>query len=74
MVEILKCPLCGEELEKLGAKCECFGEYDNRDGDYEIGEFILKEIGATIEYYCPECGGTLPEEIADKYFKEGETK
>lgn len=67
MEEKLICQHCGAEItNKLGAEVKADGYYD-RDGVYYDQEFR-----DTNEFYCVECGQTLPEEIANKFFGEEE--
>lgn len=60
----LKCPYCGEEINKLGGEVKAEGCFE-KDGGY-----TTEELGETIEYYCVACGETLSEGIANKFFKE----
>lgn len=60
----IKCPHCGAEIRKLGAVVKTFGWYDKEGVYYDV------EFNETLEYYCDECGETLPNEIADKFFEE----
>ena len=63
----MKCPHCGREIDnKLGAEVKTYGYY-TKDGIYTDIEF-----GDTIEYYCNDCGGTLPSKVADEFFDEKE--
>ena len=59
----MKCPICGKEFYRLGAVVRALG-YFEPDGTY-----YEEELSGTIEYYCPECGQTLPEAIENEFFE-----
>lgn len=65
MVDKLVCPKCGAEINsRLGACVKAYGYYE------KDGAFWENEFGETIEYFCYECGETIPEALADKFFEE----
>lgn len=61
-----ECPRCHKDINKIGVVCECTQLFDLTTAEY--GE--VESIEKTLEYYCPECGDTLPFNEVDELILE----